>query len=109
MVVIQMDMQSRNHMVMMLMLQFGEALGKRAHVMIVNHRQSADHRAIGMLRRLRDQRFANQIAKRFGERLVYPRPEIKRSNFRNRSESIATPMRLSSPMSILRLAQRYRG
>ena len=63
---VQMDMQSREHDMKMIVLHCSEPVRQQTYVMIVDQRQSADDNAIRFLSGLLDERFTDQVAERFG-------------------------------------------
>jgi hypothetical protein len=63
--VVQMHVQRRKHVVIVLVLHFGETFGKLANVMVVDQRHRAHHDAVGPCGLLLNQGVANQIAKGF--------------------------------------------
>ncbi len=83
--------------VMMLMLKVGEFLGQEAGVMVVDESDRADHKGVGSDHGGAHQAVANEVAESFGAVLV-TLCAMKRSKRRSSSVSIATPMRLRSPM-----------
>jgi len=65
-VMIQVDVQRREDEMKVVVLHGREPVRQKPHVMIVNQRERADDEAIRLPGSLLDERFADEVAKRFG-------------------------------------------